>query len=269
MKSKLFLGLFMFSLALTGCGNYHTEVISKPIAVKYENKEQKLLRLRELNQTDLAKWRAQLKKHTDKMPKKIKKAGFINFEMNSDIVLAKNDIGKDEMNLVMSYTYKTNGINSKGLLYDYDYDIHNYRLKNSEACRLLCDFIDEMFNKDLKDYIVDGNKITINITYTTDAATTVMALPYNKKNAVFNNVKIKVNGEDAVVSVSESTGITNNIQLGFLRMKGVEDYISDIKALKNTDNSYNLSYNDELLSYVYRDMNVEIIIHDAYAVELK
>lgn len=89
-----------------------------------------------------------------------------------------------------------------------------------------------MFNKDLKDYIVDGNKITINITYTTDAATTVMALPYNKKNAVFNNVKIKVNGEDAVVSVSESTGITNNIQLGFLRMKGVEDYISDIKALK-------------------------------------
>lgn len=72
-----------------------------------------------------------------------------------------------------------------------------------------------------------------------------------------------------MVSVSESTGITNNIQLGFLRMKGVEDYISDIKALKNTDNSYNLSYNDELLSYVYRDMNVEIIIHDAYAVELK
>lgn len=63
------------------------------------------------------------------MPKKIKKAGFINFEMNSDIVLAKNDIGKDEMNLVMNYTYKTNGINSKGLLYDYDYDIHNYRLK--------------------------------------------------------------------------------------------------------------------------------------------
>lgn len=73
MKSKLFLGLFMFSLALTGCGNYHTEVISKPIAVKYENKEQKLLKIRELNQTDLAKWRAQLKNILTKCQRKSKR----------------------------------------------------------------------------------------------------------------------------------------------------------------------------------------------------
>lgn len=234
-----------------------------------ERREQLLALLQEQNKLLKDLLTRQLESFKEQLNPEQQVSDGIKMDVEPNVMLQKSDDGRDEMNLVLEFSYETRSPEEFHFTVSNatdDYPAGAYLPKYSKACQATLAFIKNKVDNELADYFVEGTEVSIKITGVTDGATIRSALPYKGEYGDFENRMVYFNDHLTDVSVNRRTGITTNGQLAFLRTQGVQDYLENsVVNLKKTINHYQLyTIEREETGAQYRKIAVEFTIHKAF-----
>lgn len=182
----------------------------------------------------------------------------VNTEVLSDVDAS----GKRIMNYKVSYGYEV----KKEYVAREDFPSGRYKTKESNAAMSMLKIVKQAFETDFAQYIKPGKRIRIKVTGSADAAPILGKIAYDGSYGDFANELIYKNGQLANISVSKTSGVTENEQLAFLRAIGVKSYIdNNITALKDMvcDYQYNIELSEKT-GGEFRRINVEFLFMDAF-----
>ena len=197
---------------------------------------------------------------TAKKENKISDRTHIN--VNTEVLSDVDASGKSIMNYKVSYGYEV----EKEFVSKEDFPSGRYKTPESNAAMSMLKIVEKAFASDFAQYIKPGKRIRIKVTGSSDAAPIVGRIAYDGCYGDFANELIYKNGQLANISVSKSSGITENDQLAFLRAMGVKHYIdSNVTSLRDMicDYQYNIELSDKK-GGEYRRISVEFIFMDAF-----
>ena len=207
---------------------------------------------------------AEIKNTLSKIVEQLKSDGQLNgveLSANATLKKEKDKNGVDELNLYATFMSKGTTI-TKGMK-SADYPPGKYQLEDAQATVTLMNFFLETTKENLSEYLSPGRKITFNITGGTDKSGIAKAIPYKNEFGPFKNFPYYFQGELSGLSLDESTGITLNSQLGFMRTYGVRNYLENNTELFNqTENSFvHFSEQADQLGPQFRTIKLELVIH--------
>jgi len=215
---------------------------------------------REIAQEELT-----IKDELSKLVEGLKNRGELNnvqLNMEAALKVDRDSLGRDELNLHVTYVYQ--GIKTEFNGVSADYPSGKYRLSESKAGTLLVDFLLNSAREQLSKHIEPQNRVTFRLTGSTDKTKVSSKLPYGNEFGTFKDYPYFFQGNLAGLNVSPETGITTNSQLGFLRTYAVRNYLEKQPSIfSNTRNKYQ-HFSEEADGYgpEFRKVKIEIIVHD-------
>ena len=213
---------------------------------------------------EIANKEAEIKNTLSAIVEKLKSNGQLNgVELSATATLKKekDQNGEDELNLYASFLSK--GTQLITAMTSSDYPPGKYNFNEAPAAVTLIDFFLETTKTNLNEYLTPGRKVTFNITGGTDKSGIAKAISYKNEFGPFKNFPFYFQGELSGLNMDESTGITLNSQLGFMRTYGVRDYLENNTTLFNeTDNTFvHFSEQADQVGPLFRTIKLELVIH--------
>lgn len=265
--------LMTLALAITGfcCLAQESEIVSKSYTVVLEDRATVLKKIEEANVELQKVWQQELELKKKDFLKEENKTENIVVDVSPEVKIEKSEDGGDEMNLNLGFSYET-VVHDKDLtvimnnIKTDDYPLGKYDLTASNACTMTLEFVRNKLDNELSAYFSKGQKVTIKITGATDGSPIRSAIPYFGEYGDFNNKLIYLNGQLHSMTVTKESGITQNSQLGFLRIQGVEQYLKTfVNVLQRTDNTFQIyAVENKEKGAQYRRISIEIIVHGAF-----
>ena len=130
----------------------------------------------------------------------------------------------------------------------------------------LMKIIKNAFEGDFAKYLNEGKQVKVIITGSADASPIRGKIAYDGRYGEFTDEPYYKDGNLDNITVTKSSGVTQNEQLALLRAAGVQNYIDrNVTTLSKTKNQY--EYHVEVAKErvgEYRKINVEFIILDAF-----
>ena len=130
----------------------------------------------------------------------------------------------------------------------------------------LMKIIKNAFEGDFAKYLNEGKQVKVIITGSADASPIRGKIAYDGRYGEFTDEPYYKDGNLDNITVTKSSGVTQNEQLALLRAAVVQIYIDrNVTTLSNTKNQY--EYHVEVAKErggEYRKINVEFIILDAF-----
>ena len=171
-----------------------------------------------------------------------------------------DDAGNKILDYNIGFEYKVD----EGYSRREDYSAGEYRLDRSGAARSMCSIIETAFDTDFAKYIKSGKKLQIIITGTADVLPVKGRIRYD--GSYGNYIDQPVGEGLEPITVTVSTGITDNRQLALLRAAGLASYISEnLEAVRQMEVEY--VYNIMLMDKVggkYRKVSVDFKFIDVF-----
>lgn len=261
------------ALAIIGfcCLAQESEIVSKSYTVVLEDRAMVLKKIEEANVELQKVWQQELELKKKDFLKEENKTENIVVDVSPEVKIEKSEDGGDEMNLNLGFSYET-VVHDKDLtvimnnIKTDDYPLGKYDLTASNACTMTLEFVRNKLDNELSAYFSKGQKVTIKITGATDGSPIRSAIPYFGEYGDFNNKLIYLNGQLHSMTVTKESGITQNSQLGFLRIQGVEQYLKTfVNVLQRTDNTFQIyAVENKEKGAQYRRISIEIIVHGAF-----
>lgn len=186
----------------------------------------------------------------------------VRLSMDAALRLDKDSLGREELNLHVTYVYQ--GIKSEFTGSSGDYPSGKYRLDESKAGTLLVDFMLRSAREQLSRHIEPNNRITFNLTGSTDKTKVSSKIPYGNEFGTFKDYPFYFQGNLAGLNVSPSSGITTNSQLGFLRTYSVRDYLENQASIFNNTRNKFQHFSEEADGYgpEFRKIKIEVVVHN-------
>lgn len=193
----------------------------------------------------------------------------VNTNVQTDIYTEQNNEGEQELNLKVEYKYE---IINKTIKQDFskqtdDFPPGAYAIKQSNAARILMTVFKKTVEDELTQYLTEGKKVTIKISGMTDASKINGKINYANEFGDLLNKELFYNELIDDVTITQSSGITSNKQLGFLRTWAVRDFIEKyVGTLSVAAVSY--EHYVEVSNKVggeYRKIEIELVVHDAFS----
>ena len=130
----------------------------------------------------------------------------------------------------------------------------------------LMKIIKNAFEGDFSKYLAEGKQVKVIITGSADASPIRGRIAYDGRYGGFMDEPYYKDGNLDNITVTKTSGITQNEQLALLRAAGVQNYIDkNVTTLNNTKNEY--EYHVEVAKErggEFRKINVEFVIMDAF-----
>ena len=246
-----------FNLAFTN-GKRLRYDSNSPIAVK--KSEVPLELAREIAQEEQA-----LRDELAALVANMKKRGELNnveLSMESALKTEKDSLGRDELNLHVTFMYR--GTKGDGTGPSADYPSGKFKLSDSKAATTLVEFMLRTAKEQLWKHMNNNTRVTFLLTGSTDKMKVSSKIPYNNEFGPFREYPYYFQGDLAGLNVNPTSGITENSQLGFLRTYGVRDYLEKVKSsFSNTKNKYeHYSEEGDGIGPEFRKVKIEVILHD-------
>ncbi len=147
-----------------------------------------------------------------------------------------------------------------------DFAAGKYKVEQSNAAVSMLKIAKTAFDKDFAQYIKEGKKVLVTITGSADALPINGKIAYDACYGNFDEAPYVFQNELKSMTVSKSSGITQNEQLAYLRAQGVKKYIEDnISAINKMNKDY--KFNVEVSEGVggeYRRIHVRFTFVDAF-----
>ena len=147
-----------------------------------------------------------------------------------------------------------------------DFPSGGYNIEKSNAAMSLMKIIKNAFEGDFSKYLAEGKQVKVIITGSADASPIRGRIAYDGRYGEFTDEPYYKDGNLDNITVTKSSGITQNEQLALLRAAGVHSYIEkNVTTLNNTKNDY--EYHVEVAKErggEFRKINVEFVIMDAF-----
>ena len=181
--------------------------------------------------------------------------------VNTEVQEDTTEDGIPEINYVFDISYNCHHFEGT----EDDYPSGSYVWTTSNSCRAICNITKTMIENDLADIFAAGNKNTITITSTTDAAE-IAHIDYKGEYGDFRSMPAIFNDENVRISVEVKEGITTNAQLAYIRAQSVHSYIEEnIKSLKGSENEYLYTTRCfDMTGPHYRRSSLRIVVHGAF-----
>lgn len=173
----------------------------------------------------------------------------------------------DEINLIVGVSYETVRLAEEAD----DYALGKYTIDNSNACKLMCQFLKDKIENELASYFVEGTKVDLKLTGATDGTPIKSRIAYKGEYGDFVEKDIVLNDSPFKMTVTQKSGITTNGQLAFLRTQGVEDFLKhQVEPLQRTDNRYEIyAVENREKGGGYRRVSIEMILHNAFKIDVE
>lgn len=147
-----------------------------------------------------------------------------------------------------------------------DWEAGKYRLKDSQAALQTAGIIKKTVESKLEEYIIPNTEVTVKIIGGTDASPFRNAIPYDGAFGEINDAELFVNGGYGYVTINQKTGISNNIQLAYLRTLDIKNFMQKhIGPFRVANVQY--EHFAEIANETgaqYRRVAVEITVHNAF-----
>ena len=241
----------MISLSAIGFGQ-EVETVSERFHYRYLKKEQTKEQIQKDNEERQRNWQEELA---------TMKANLAEGQSVSDNVKIEVQTHVQDNDLIISVAYETLVVADAAD----DYALGKYKVENSNACMLMCNFLKGKMENDLAEYLREGTKVDVKITGATDGTPIRSKIAYLGEYGDFIDKDIILNGNPHKMTVTQKTGITTNAQLAFMRTQGVEDFLkTQVEPLKRTENTFQeFAVENKEKGGGYRRVSVEMTIHDA------
>lgn len=106
-----------------------------------------------------------------------------------------------------------------------DFAAGHYQTKESAAAMSMLAIVQRVFEDEFAKYIQAGKQVVITLSGSADALPIRRKIPYNGCYGNFEGYPCYIDDALSHVSVTKSSGITENEQLAFLRAEGVKDWL--------------------------------------------
>lgn len=183
--------------------------------------------------------------------------------VKTEVVPGVDADGKKILNYKVGYQYE---VINKEFSAKEDFPSGGYNIEKSNAAMSLMKIIKNAFEGDFAKYLNEGKQVKVIITGSADASPIRGKIAYDGRYGEFTDEPYYKDGNLDNITVTKSSGVTQNEQLALLRAAGVQNYIDrNVTTLSNTKNQY--EYHVEVAKErggKYRKINVEFIILDAF-----
>ena len=180
-----------------------------------------------------------------------------------EYIRASNADGKKILNYKVGYQYE---VINKEFSAKEDFPSGGYNIEKSNAAMSLMKIIKNAFEGDFSKYLAEGKQVKVIITGSADASPIRGRIAYDGRYGEFMDEPYYKDGNLDNITVTKTSGITQNEQLALLRAAGVQNYIDkNVTTLNNTKNEY--EYHVEVAKErggEFRKINVEFVIMDAF-----
>lgn len=206
-----------------------------------------------------------IKDELSRLVEDLRKKGQLNnvaLNMEAALKAERDSLGRDELNLHVTYMYQGTKADATGE--SADYLSGKYRLIDSKAGTTLVNFMLRSAEEQLLKHFQQNQRVTFRLTGSTDKTKVSSKLPYANEFGSFNDHPYFFQGILAGLNLTPESGITQNSQLGFLRTYGVRQYLQSQQSIfSNTRNKF-LHFSEEADGYgpEFRKVKIEIILHD-------
>lgn len=172
-----------------------------------------------------------------------------------------NEQGQPEINYVYNIAYNCHHFEGT----EDDYPSAAYLWNTSNSCRAICNITRQMIEEHLSDIFSAGNRISVTVTSTTDAAE-ISHIPYNGEYGDFRYMPAIYNDEHVRISVNQKEGITSNAQLAYIRAQSVRHNLEgNINVIKNGNTEYFFTTRCfDMTGPHYRRSSIQIVVHGAF-----
>lgn len=147
-----------------------------------------------------------------------------------------------------------------------DFAAGKYRVSESGAASSMVEIISQAFKGEFARYVKEGGKVKIAITGMADNLKINRAIPYDGCYGEFTAEPVHSADGMSYITVTRSSGISQNNQLAFIRAAGVKDYIAgNISEFRDMDTEY--EYHIELADAAggaFRRITVTFTFIDAF-----
>ena len=246
--------LMTILVCLSGlCFGQEVETVSERFHYRYLKKEQTKEQIQKDNEERQRNWQEELAQMKASLAEGQRVSDNVKIEVQTDV---------QDANLILSVSYETIVVTDAAD----DYGLGKYTIQNSNACMLMCNFLKNKLENDLKEYLNEGTKVDVKITGATDGTPIRSKIAYKGEYGDFTDKPITLNGAPFNMTVTQKTGVTTNGQLAFLRTQGVEDFLKNqVEPLKRTENTFQefaVEYKEK--GGGYRRVSVEMTINGAF-----
>lgn len=217
----------------------------------------------EAPELEVGKVEAALQKELDSYILDMQNQKVISDNVVSDVVVGLLDEGGIP---ALKVTYSYSLINDTLLFQTDDFGTGKYRIEESNAAMVTLALMKRSLQEQLKKYLTTQKKVTITISGSADAVPIRKTISYNGEYGTQIVENCDMNGTLKKVTISTSSGISDNYTLAFLRSYSVRDYIvNQIPVLNETSNTYfHKALVSEYLGGKYRRVSIEILVHNAF-----
>ena len=158
-----------------------------------------------------------------------------SISVNSRIIPSTDAEGKRIYNYKIAFYYEV----EKGWSGREDFAPGKYKTEESGAARSLISIIRTAFENDFARYIKPGKRLQVNILGMADALPINAKIAYDGTYGEFISEPVYLDGELGNLTVTRSTGITQNEQLAFLRAQGLKQGLkSEVPSLREMETEY-------------------------------
>jgi hypothetical protein len=176
-----------------------------------------------------------------------------------------NDYDADG-NKILNYQVKFSYEVEPGFSATEDFAAGKYRIEESGAGSAMVEIVKKAFEGDLKQYVVAGKKLRVNLLGTADATPILHTLAYDGCYGDIEEEPVYIDRQLNALSVTTKSGIEENEQLALLRALGVQDYLEknvDGFTTMNRDYRYDVEVSKDKGSE-FRRITATFIFVDAF-----
>ena len=253
----------------------YTEVVNKKTGKKYvfDNTERKSLAFLEsgdnfvpFEQLQGAKMEElKLEEIKNNIMKEAKEQNIIsdhtNIDVHTNVINSTDASGKNILNYEVAVSY---AVDEEYSAKD-DFAPGHFLWNESNAAQAMLSIVKKAMSEEFAKYMVEGKQVKIDITGMADALPFSRTVAYDGCYGNFEEEPVYKNNELTNITVTKSTGISQNEQLAYLRAMGVKDYLEkNIDKLNKMKTSYDTHIEvSENKGGAYRRIGVKFTFVDA------
>lgn len=147
-----------------------------------------------------------------------------------------------------------------------DFGSGKYKTEESNAAIAMLEMVKKALEEDMSKYVVSGKRVEIMITGKADVTPFKHTVAYDGTYGNFRSEPVYKDGQLTSITVTTSTGISDNDQLAMLRAMGVRNYMqNNIPSLSTMSTNYNTSIEvSKKAGSQYRRIGVQLTFVDAF-----
>ena len=156
-----------------------------------------------------------------------------NIQVDANVETRKDEAGNKIIDYNIGFQYDVAAEYSA----QEDFTPGEYHTERSGAAKSMCQIIKTAFENEFAQYIKPGAKLQVSITGMADRLKILKGIPYDGCYGDF--VAQPIGNLNQNVTVTKSSGITDNNQLALLRAAGLKEYINkDLTTIQQMDAEY-------------------------------